>query len=87
MPEIKERSHFAEFPSVLQIEFQIYRNLLQEGATGEAGGSSVQPGSQGAAKVGTSDRCVHGLVAHQDFGWGHQTLISKFWEMRADHLE
>ncbi|XP_054072905.1 uncharacterized protein LOC128915947 isoform X2 [Rissa tridactyla] len=80
MPEIKERSYFAELPSVLQIEFQICRNLPREAATGEAGGSSVQLVSQGAAEAGTSSRCVHGLVAHQDFGSRHQTQVNGFWE-------
>lgn len=53
MPEIKRRSYFAEFPVVLQTEFQICRNLPWEGAAGEAGGWSAQPLSQGAAKAGT----------------------------------
>ncbi|XP_074459722.1 uncharacterized protein LOC141749696 isoform X3 [Larus michahellis] len=80
MLEIKERSYFAELPSVLQIEFQICRNLPREAATGEAGGSSVQLVSQGAAEAGTSSRRVHGLVAHQDFGSRHQTQVNGFWE-------
>ncbi|KAM6196200.1 uncharacterized protein WM294_008807 [Sarcoramphus papa] len=83
MPEIKERSYFAEFPVILQIDLQICRNLPREGAAGEAGGLSAQPVSQGAAKAGTSSRSVHGLVAHQDFGLRHQTLTNAFWETRA----
>lgn len=83
MLEIKERSYFAQFPVILQLEFQICRNLPWEGAIREAGGSSAQPVSQGAAKAGTSSRSARGLVAHQDFGLRHQTPINEFWEMRV----
>lgn len=83
MPEIKERSYFAELPVVLQTEFRICRNLPWEGAAGEAGGWSAQPLLQGAAKAGIGSRSVHGLVAHQDFGSRHQSLINEFWETCA----
>jgi len=76
MLDVKERNYFAEFPAVLETEFQIGRNLSQE----ETGGLSVRLVSQGAARAGTSSRGIPGLVARQDFGWRHQTLTDELWE-------